>query len=64
MNRRNKQARVFYKRNWTTSCYSYIILFWVAVGFTLMYMLIKFTSIAGYSAAKAQAQATMAQDEL
>ncbi|QDZ25399.1 hypothetical protein HOP50_17g79390 [Chloropicon primus] len=50
--RRNKQAKAFYKRNWATSCTSYILLFWVAVGFTMMYVFIKFSSIAGYSGAK------------
>ena len=56
--RRNKQANVFYKRNWSTSCYSYIILFWVALVFTLMYVFLKVTSFAGYSSSSSSESAS------
>mmetsp|Transcript_4974 Transcript_4974/g.17439 ORF Transcript_4974/g.17439 Transcript_4974/m.17439 type:complete len:278 (-) Transcript_4974:147-980(-) len=60
---RNKQAKAFYKRNWSTSCQSYLILFWVAVAFAATVVFLKTSSIAGYSAAKAAKAAAGASGE-
>ena len=60
---KNKQAKAFYKRNWSTSCQSYLILFWVAVAFAATVVFLKTSSIAGYSAAKAAKAAAGASGE-
>ena len=46
---RNKQAKVFYKRNWATSCKGYLFLFISLFVFAMIYMFIRVTSFAGYS---------------